>query len=161
MSSTSDGEPSRSPPEREPWPSLPPAAVWFRRLSAIALVGYWLVMFTGTHWPNLSLAAYPENTDKVLHLSGYSGLGFLLALWFSLRGVDAAAKPFGRPFPTLKYCLLILAVIVGYSIFDEVSQPPFGRTCDFWDAVADWIGGSIGVGAFTVLRLAVWRIVGL
>ncbi len=55
-------------------------------------------MFTGTHWPNLSLAAYPENTDKALHLTGYAGFGFLLALWFSVRagksGVAAARTGF-------------------------------------------------------------------
>ena len=45
-------------------------------------------------------------------------------------------------------------MIVGYSIFDEVSQIPVGRTCDFWDAVADWAGGLIGLGIFAFVRLA-------
>ncbi len=45
-----------------------------------------------------------------------------------------------------------MAVIVGYSIFDEVTQPYFGRTCDFFDALADWIGGSFGLGVFAVIR---------
>ena len=64
----------------------PTSAVWLRKLSTVALVGYWLVMFTGTHWPNLRLDAYPENTDKALHLTGYAGFGFLLGFWFSVRG---------------------------------------------------------------------------
>jgi VanZ family protein len=148
----------KSPTDGESSLTTPAASVWFRRLSAIALIGYWLVMFAGTHWPNLRLDAYPENTDKVLHLTGYAGFGFLLALWFSLRGSNAAIEPFGRAVPALKNCFWILAVIVGYSIFDEVSQPPFGRTCDPMDAVADWIGGAIGLGVFSVLRLAIRRL---
>jgi VanZ family protein len=148
----------KAPSDDDSLQSTPPAtAVWFRRLATIALAGYWLVMFTGTHWPNLSLAAYPENTDKALHLTGYAGFGFLLALWFSVRPTNQGSRPLGRAFLPLKDCLWILAVVVGYSIFDEVSQPPFGRTCDFWDAVADWGGGLIGVGAFTLARLTLWR----
>ncbi len=131
--------------------------VWFRRLSTIALAGYWLVMFTGTHWPNLSLAAYPENTDKALHLTGYAGFGFLLALWFSVRSANQGSRPLGGALLPLTKYLWILAVIVGYSIFDEVSQPPFGRSCEFWDAVADWGGGLIGVGVFTLVRLSLRR----
>jgi VanZ family protein len=146
------------PIEGEKSPPLPVAAVWIRRLSTVALVGYWLVMFTGTHWPNLSLEAYPENTDKALHLTGYAAFGFLLAFWFSLRGPNSAARLFGRVLLSAKEYLWIVLVIVGYSIFDEVSQPPFGRTCDVWDAVADWIGGGIGLGVFSVLRFAVWRL---
>lgn len=149
MKSPIDGESSQA--------TQPAGLVWFRRLSTIALAGYWLVMFTGTHWPNLSLAAYPENTDKALHLTGYAGFGFLLALWFSVRSTNQGSRLLGGALLPLAKYLWILAVIVGYSIFDEVSQPPFGRTCDFWDAVADWGGGLIGVGVFTLVRLSLWR----
>jgi VanZ family protein len=138
--------------------SKPAAADRFRMLATVALVGYWLVMFTGTHWPNLSLAAYPENTDKVLHFTGYSGFGFLLGLRFSLKRKKSETQSRPRPFLSLKDVLGIAAIVVGYSIFDEVSQPPFGRTCDPMDAVADWIGGAIGLGIFSILRLAIWRL---
>jgi hypothetical protein len=149
----------RPPTDEESSHAVRPATVaWFRRLTTIALVGYWLVMFGGTHWPNLSLAAYPENADKALHLTGYAGFGFLLALWFSVRGAKQGTRPLGPAFLPLKEYAWIFAVIVGYSIFDEVSQPPFGRTCDFWDAAADWAGGLIGLGIFTVVRLSLWRI---
>lgn len=130
----------------------------FRTFATVALVGYWLVMFTGTHWPNLSLASYPENTDKFLHLTGYSGFGFLLGLRFSLRRKKLDAKSRSRAFLSVKDVLWIAGIVVGYSIFDEISQPPFGRTCDPMDAVADWIGGAIGLGVFAVLRLAIWRL---
>jgi VanZ family protein len=153
MKPPTDGETSLS--------TGPAAPVWLRRLSTVALVGYWLVMFTGTHWPNLRLDAYPENTDKALHLTGYAGFGFLLGLWFSVRGPGASGRLLGRALLGLKDCLWILAVIVGYSIFDEVSQIPVGRTCDFWDAVADWAGGVIGLCIFSFVRIALWRLIAL
>jgi VanZ family protein len=126
--------------------ALKPAfAARFRTLSTAILAGYWLAMFGGTHWPNFSLPGYPQNTDKVLHFSAYAGLSFLIAVRVSLKR-DLR----------LSDGLWILAVIVGYSIFDEVSQPPFGRTCDFYDAVADWVGGVFGLGVFLAVH-RVWR----
>lgn len=132
------------------------AAARVRKLSTAVLACYWLAMFTGTHWPNFSLRAYPQNTDKVLHFSAYAGLSFLIALWLELKRSSAALpKPSGV---SLRDGLWILAVIVGYSCFDEVTQPLFGRTCDFYDAVADWIGGIFGLAAFALIRGALRRI---
>jgi len=130
------------PHELEPQSPMKPAAVArFRALSTGVLACYWLAMFTGTHWPNFTLRAYPENTDKILHISAYFGLSFLIAV----------RREFKRDV-RLQDCLWIMAIIVGYSIFDEVTQPYFGRTCDIFDALADWIGGAFGLGAFAVLR---------
>jgi VanZ family protein len=128
-----------------------------RPVSTVVLVGYWLVMFTGTHWPNLSLAQYPENTDKVLHFSGYAGFSFLLAVWLWLKRASAGSEPPGWSGLALRDVLLILAIVVVYSIVDEVSQPPFGRTCDYRDAIADCVGGVSGLGVFTVFRIALRR----
>jgi VanZ family protein len=126
----------------------PAVAARFRMATTAALVCYWLAMFLGTHWPNFSLRGYPQDTDKVLHFSAYAGLSFLLALRPSLKR-DLR----------LRDGLWILAVIVGYSIFDEVTQIPVGRTCDFFDAVADWIGGVFGLCVFAVLYRMLRRIV--
>jgi VanZ family protein len=126
-----------------------PNARHYRRVAATALICYWLIMFTGTHWPHVSLESYPQNTDKLLHFTGYAGFGFLIAVWMStkreVRWRDLAAA-FG--------------VIFVYAIVDELSQPPFGRTCDFFDAVADWCGGLAGLAAFLVLRAFLRRFVG-
>ncbi len=148
-----------SPPQVETGRlAKPSAADRFRMPATVALVGYWLIMFTGTHWPNLSLAAYPDNTDKFLHVTGYSGFGFLLGLRFSLRRKKSGADSRTAAFLSFKDVAWIVGIIVGYSIFDELSQPPFGRTCDSRDAVADWVGGALGLGVFSVLRLAIWRL---
>jgi VanZ family protein len=111
------------------------------------LIGYWLIMFTGTHWPHVNLEGYPQNTDKVLHFTGYAGFGFLIAVWIftkrELRRRDSLAA---------------FAVVFFYAIADEWTQPYFGRTCDFYDAVADWAGGLSGLSVFGLLRAALRRL---
>ena len=127
----------------------------FRRATAVVLVCYWLAMFLGTHWPNFSLQGYPQHTDKVLHFSAYGGLAFLLALWLWLKQADPASRRPGHLLierGPLRAGLWIMGLIVVYSIFDEVSQIPVGRDCDYKDALADWVGGIIGLSAFAVCR---------
>jgi VanZ family protein len=127
-------------------------------LATAVLACYWLAMFTGTHWPNFSLVRYPQNTDKLLHFSAYAGLSFLLALRLALKRASAAGEWLRLPALAMRDTLWIMALIVGYSIFDEVTQPYFGRTCDFFDALADWIGGSFGLGVFAAIRWMLRRL---
>jgi VanZ family protein len=125
-------------------PTLSPR---YRLAASMVLIVYWLIMFTGTHWPHVSLEGYPSNFDKVLHFTGYAGFGFLIAVWVSTK------RPFGR-----RDFAAAFAVIFAYAIFDEVTQPYFGRDCEFLDMVADWIGGLSGLGVFLVLRVALRRL---
>jgi VanZ family protein len=118
----------------------------FQVLSRAALVCYWLLIFTGTHWPTVRLESYPQNTDKILHFLAYSGLGFLMALWLSSK------REIG-----LREMAAIFAIVFVYAIVDEVTQIPVGRDCEFFDAVADWVGCLIGLSAFTILRHTVRR----
>jgi VanZ family protein len=111
------------------------------RWTSVVLGCYWLIMFTGTHWPHVSLEHYPQNFDKVLHFTGYAGFGFLIAVWVSAR------RKFG-----LREFAAGFAVIFIYAILDEVTQPYFGRDCEFGDMVADWCGGICGMGVFLLLR---------
>ncbi|HEX4070088.1 MAG TPA: VanZ family protein [Planctomycetaceae bacterium] len=127
-------------------------------LATAVLACYWLAMFTGTHWPNFSLERYPQNTDKLLHFSAYAGLSFLIALRLACKRARAAGELLRLPSLAARDALWIMAVIVGYSVFDEVTQPYFGRTCDFFDALADWIGGSFGLGVFAVIRRLLRRL---
>jgi VanZ family protein len=127
--------------------TMPPLAQRYRAAAGIVLIFYWLIMFAGTHWPHVNLESYPQNTDKLLHFTGYAGFGFLIAVWISTKRA-VGPRDFAAAF----------AVIFVYAIVDELSQPPFGRTCDFFDAVADWIGGLSGLSVFLLLRLAVRRL---
>ncbi len=111
------------------------------------LVGFWTAMFTGTHVPHLPLDAFPANFDKVLHWSANCGLAFLIAVWLS-TGRRVGLKELGG----------ILGVVCAYAIFDELSQVPVGRDCEFLDAVADCAGGMTGLAAFVALRSAVKRL---
>jgi len=118
----------------------PPIAHRYRAVAGIVLICYWLIMFAGTHWRHVSLESYPQNTDKILHFTGYAGFGFLIALWMSTK------RTFGpRDFAGA------FAVIFVYAIVDEVTQIPVGRTCDFFDAVADWCGGLAGLAFFLLV----------
>jgi VanZ family protein len=111
------------------------------------LVCFWMAMFAGTHWPHLSLDWLPPNFDKVLHWSANCGLAFLIAAWLS-TGRHVGVKTLGG----------IFGVVFFYAIFDELSQIPVGRDCEFFDAVADCAGGLSGLAAFVGLRYAVQRL---
>jgi VanZ family protein len=117
------------------------------RWTSVVLGCYWLIMFTGTHWPHVSLEHYPQNFDKVLHFTGYAGFGFLIAVWVSAR------RKFG-----LREFAAGFAVIFIYAILDEVTQPYFGRDCEFGDMVADWCGGTVGMAVFLLLRSALGKL---
>jgi VanZ like family len=119
----------------------------FHSVSLAVLICYWLAMFAGTHWPHLSLGRFPTNFDKVLHFSANCGLAFLMAVWLSTRR-DVRLPQLGW----------IFAVVFVYAILDELTQPPFGRDCEFFDAVADWIGGLAGLGVFLAVRSALRRV---
>lgn len=115
---------------------------WYR-----AVLGcYWLAMFGGTHWPNFHLDDYPQNTDKILHFLAYAGLGFLFAAYLSTKRKVGWRELGG-----------IFAIAALYSIADELLQIPVGRSCDFFDAVADWAGCLIGLLAFVGLRWTLWQ----
>jgi VanZ family protein len=121
----------------------------YRAAAGIVLILYWLIMFAGTHWPHVSLESYPQNTDKILHFTGYAGFGFLIAVWITTK----------RTFGSRDFAVAF-AVIFVYAIVDEVTQIPVGRTCDFFDAVADWIGGLSGLAVFLLLRAVLRRAMG-
>jgi VanZ family protein len=58
----------------------------------------------------------------------------------------------------LKKLGCIFAVVLAYAIFDELSQIPVGRDCEFFDFVADCAGGLTGLTAFVTLRYAMQRL---
>ncbi|HEV7998531.1 MAG TPA: VanZ family protein [Planctomycetaceae bacterium] len=118
-----------------------------RIAAGIVLACYWLIMFAGTHWPHVSLESYPQNTDKLLHFTGYAGFGFLIAVWIFTKR-ELRPRDYATAF----------AVIFFYAIADEWTQPWFGRTCDFFDAVADWAGGLSGLAVFCVFRTMLRRL---
>ncbi len=115
---------------------LDPAASlqWIWRLAIVVLVVYWIMLFTGTH-----IRIPPEKTlgvnDKALHLNGYWALGMLLALVIMLRSG-----------PKWSRAAMVVATVAAYGAVDEWTQLLVDRDCDFYDWVADIVGGSLGLG---------------
>jgi VanZ family protein len=121
--------------------TMPPPAQRYRAAATVVLVCYWLIMFAGTHWPHVNLESYPSNFDKVLHFTGYAGFGFLIAIWMSTKQ-ELRPHDFATAF----------GIFFVYAIVDEVTQPWFGRDCEFLDMVADWCGGLAGLAFFLIVR---------
>jgi len=76
----------------------------------------------------------PTNFDKVLHFSAYTGLGFLLSL----------SVFWSRKVPWWHF-IVIFIVVAAFGGGDELTQPPFGRTADWFDWYADLSGAIVGV----------------
>ena len=105
----------------------------------LALVLYFVMMFTATHIPTVP-SQLAEVSDKLMHFLVYAGLGFLLCLYRATRQ-PASWKDAG----------IVLGIGSIYAVLDELLQIPVGRHCDAMDWLADTIGILIGIAAFGVL----------
>lgn len=117
-----------------------PTPARFRRWIAAALIGYWILIFTLTHVP-VHTEGLPRHSDKLAHILMYSGLGFLLAAWFYLRG-SCGWRLFA----------IVIAIASGYGILDELLQIPVGRHADIIDWLADTVGALVGYSYFLVAK---------
>jgi VanZ family protein len=112
----------------------PPPDRWKQRGALAVLVVYWLVLLLATHWPISLPSATPPHFDKFAHLVAYAGLGFLLALNWSLHRT--------LTWVSIGALLLVLAV---YAACDEVLQIPLDRTAELGDWQADIAGALLGL----------------
>lgn len=124
----------------------------YYRMAALALIGYWLILLTATHWP---LEFIPEakrflSRDKLLHGSAYTVLAFLMTLAAGLRRAERGRYPLSRWWPTVGVILIGSAS----GLLDEATQPLVGRDFEWYDWIADSIGCVCGaVVATLVLRI--------
>ena len=82
--------------------------------------------------------------DKLLHLTEYSALGFLLALALGVWDSPTKVWPVG------------IAILLGclYGISDETHQSFVpGRDAEVGDVVADALGSAVGAGAAWILSV--------
>jgi VanZ family protein len=119
------------------------------RWLGIVLAGYWALIFVGTHLP---MAPVPSDhssripLDKIAHFSAFGLLGLLLI---------ASIRDIRRPFRVL---LTLTAVIAAYGMLDELTQKLVpSRSAEFWDWIADMLGGGTGLLVGLAIRLAVPR----
>ncbi len=111
------------------------------RLAIVALVVYWIAIFTGTHLPAV-VDFSPDVNDKVKHFSAFFGLATLLCY------VSNSERLFRR--------FAIIAVVgMGYAAFDEITQKLVaGRTADPYDFLADTVGILTAITVYVCIKLA-------
>lgn len=108
-----------------------------RRILYTFLVLYWIILVILTSVPTTSLPKVGLS-DKLQHFFAF----FVLAIL--LNSSLLAQKRFQFSFNIKS--LLSLLIVVLYAIFDEVHQYFIpGRFCEFYDFLADILGGIAGV----------------
>ena len=118
-------------------------ATVFGHLTLLALAVYWIAMFTGTHWPRVSMPGF-SYSDKVLHYGAFFGLSILLCTFWAARSGAARVS-----------LIVVLAALALYGLVDEISQIPVGRDCEVLDWCADMAGALTGV---TLFSLVTWKV---
>jgi VanZ family protein len=103
-----------------------------RRTVYVVLGAYLAALVYGTH--KAGLPALPTNFDKVLHFSAYAGLACLLS-----------ASVFWSRKVLWWHMIVLFIAVAAFGGCDELTQPPFGRTADWYDWFADVGGAIVGV----------------
>lgn len=116
-----------------------------RRVILGLLIVLWLAAFTLSHLPSDDLPSL-HLTDKLLHTIGFFGLS--LAFGVTLVAYATARR---RRIATLVAGMLV------YGAFDELTQPLFGRVGDPIDWLCDAAGTTLAVGVTEVLAAIVSR----
>jgi VanZ family protein len=112
----------------------------------IALVCYWLALYTVTHIPMQRPELQGGKTDKLVHLAAFAVLGALLAITWQLSAGRLTTRSF----------FWVWFTVTLYAAFEELTQPLVGRTCSVWDWLADTLGAALGT-ALGLLLFAWWR----
>ena len=112
-----------------------------RRFFAL-FMGFWLpvlLYLSLIYWlsaqPHLQVPLHFRNSDKVAHVAEYLVLGLLTVR--ALRATLRVSRP-------LFAALMAIAFVMLAGASDEYHQSFVpGRTCDFFDFVADTVGGTL------------------
>jgi VanZ family protein len=135
------------------WPRLEPATILaamlqspvrapVTTLSKLTFALFWLALFIATHIPTPPDLLPPNGGDKLAHFGAYLVLALLLATAWELAGGVR----------TRRHLIFAWFAVLGYAVFDEVTQTLVGRDCEFWDWLADASGAAIGLLLFVLLR---------
>lgn len=118
------------------------------RIASLCLLGYWLLLFAGTHLPRVQMPNMAGgNNDKILHVIAFAGLSFLLSWAIPTKMSDR--------FRNVRMAALCAIL---YGAFDELTQIPVGRTADWKDLIADTVGAILGIIAYCIAREMLWKI---
>ncbi len=114
-----------------------------RRLRIAAFISIAVLLFVGTHWPQLRIDGPIERPDLVVHLVAFG----LWGLAFCVSGL------LGEP-GTIGNASRCLGVGVIYAAFDESTQmiPALGRFAGLDDYAFNVIGLLLGTGLSLLVR---------
>jgi len=114
-----------------------------RWLIWIATGVFWCICVWLTHTGDVPPLPGPQG-DKARHYLGYGALAgaWFLSYWAWKRSTKRA-------------WLVVIGLGAVYAALDEITQPMFGRDCEFWDWMAD-MGGTLTAAAS--MTLSAWLI---
>lgn len=107
----------------------------------IALGIYWPFIFWLTHIPVPQIARQSGMSDKTMHAMAYFALAFLI--WFAI-------SPYEKVNWKRTKVWILLAVVMGYAVADELLQTRVGRSLQVSDMAADAVGLLLAAGILTV-----------
>jgi VanZ family protein len=117
-----------------------------QKITFVILSIYWGALLITTHIPLPKIVYQARVSDKWLHFLAYINLAFLL--WFSFR-------PDNKVNWRNRLVWLLLLAGCAYGGLDELTQPYIGRTCDFYDFLANV--AAIITGLLIVTFLSFWQ----
>jgi len=121
--------------------SIPAWRAEFRAL----FVFFTAALLVATHWPGLSVEGPIDRTDLVIHVGVFCVWTILLygAGFVAAGGLCSCGRR-----------RLVWTTVAGlcFAVFDETTQPLFGRMFDLWDLAADCVGVLLGVGLIALAR---------
>lgn len=106
------------------------------------LIAFWLLAFIATHLPRIPQSIKPVS-DKTLHSVSFTILAGLLS-WVLHNRVTGIVR----------HGAIVIVIIALYGAVDELLQIPVGRHCDFYDWIADMVGGVFGLILFHLANRA-------
>lgn len=108
----------------------------------LIFAGYAIVLFVGTHWPNLDVRGPVPRSDLWVHLAAF-GLWATLATLAGFFGPALSGRNLSRTW--------VLGVV--YACFDEGTQaiPILGRTSAWDDLASNVLGISLAIGVLALL----------
>lgn len=109
----------------------------FRWWPLVACLPAYVAAFVATHLPPNHVPGGDWLNDKIKHFIGFLALGIVTA--FAVHSARRPVRPAGTP-------ISIWLAMLTYALFDEVTQPFFGRSFEWGDLAADGAGAFFGIG---------------
>lgn len=157
----SSNKPKNSP--RKPTIRVPRA----KNIGHIVVLSYMLVTFILTHinlsGTMLDHSNFPTQfqiVDKIYHFVAYCTLTFLVLFFLLEPNTDRKSKV--KRAVSARTLAMWCTLILLYGVFDELTQPYFGRRLEALDLLANVVGISVGQALFVIteatgLRDVMWK----